>query len=78
MAAAEDDTDTEAALAAYKAERELADEERTPEEAAESLQWLRDRGVEVESVEVSFYRCVVDKMALCRRPVVLTADRTNQ
>ena len=53
-AAAEDDTDTEAALAAYKAERELADEERTPEEAAESLQWLRDRGVEVESVEVSF------------------------
>merc|ERR1711959_196578 len=41
---------TEEALREYKAQRE-AEVERSPEEAAESLQWLREHGVEVESVE---------------------------
>jgi len=46
--------ETEEALRQYKLENPTAtdDVERTPEEAAESLKWLKEKGVMVESVEV--------------------------
>ena len=53
MSAQQEDDATEEALRKYKLEREhVEDKETDPAKAAESLQWLRDHGVEVESVEV--------------------------
>ena len=47
--------ETEEALRKYKLENPTATDavERTPEEAEESLKWLREKGVMVESVEVN-------------------------
>ena len=67
---------TEAALEAYKAERKQENEERTPEEAEASLQWLRDHGVEVESVEV--YHVMLHHSHVLARIVSFLARRPNQ